>query len=148
MTRMPRPIHPHGRTRIPAQIGDRGHRRPAPSGSALAATSVVVQFVVMFVAAAIQPAAADETVAWAWVGELVAIGYAMAMVTALLTISSARVSLRASAGAAALGGMVVLGCPLTGHHELAGWWFGQLGVFAVGAVVAFGALRLLRADRS
>jgi uncharacterized membrane protein AbrB (regulator of aidB expression) len=45
----------------------------------------------------------------------------------------------------AFGGLMAVNvalCPTTGHHELAGWWFTQVGVVA--AMIALPALALAR----
>lgn len=149
MTGRPDPLDRH-RLRTAARIAPRGPEPPRSgwlarlSGRQVAAGTVAVQVAVLFAVLAIEPAPSDATVAWQWIGELLAGGYLVALVAGGLLVDWPSRSLRASGIAGALGLGLAVGCPATGHHEMAAWWFGEIGLFAAAAAAPLLARRLLR----
>ena len=137
MTRMPRPLETSTQRRIQPS---RRRLEPVVASSVAAALHVFV-FVVAY---AIEPEPTNTEVAWQWLGELAALGYLAALGTAFATLRDARTSLVASIVAGAIGLGLIIACPATGHHELAGWWFGQLGLFTVATVAPVALGRRLR----
>ncbi len=120
-------------------------RHRSPGRAELVAGGVVaLQFAVLLAAIAVEPAATDETVAWQWVGDLLAAGFFGSLTIALMTVRSSSFSLRASAAAGGIGLALTLGCPISGHHAVAGWWLAQLSLFSVAAVAPIAAMLVLR----
>lgn len=143
MTRMPanvdarprRPIPPADGAVAPAPAADRSrlaavHRAAERDARRWTGPIVGAQFVAYVVAGAIQPAPANDAVAWHWLGVLLNVAFVVALAIAALTADRPRTSLRGSLGAGLVGLALVAGCPATGHHDLAGWWYGQGALFA------------------
>ena len=104
-------------------------------GSCLAAAWVVAYFT----AGMLEPAPRDPSVMNAWyvtVINSVLLGSLGVMVLGL--IAKRRVGILASAVAAGAFLTAVVACPITGHHSLGVWWFGEL-LCVAGVAAATGA---------
>lgn len=127
-----------------------GLERPRRTGTARGrrtATTVVATQVLVLLAltllAELGPAPVDETVPWQWLGDLLTLAIFGAVTAAAVLRDSPRWSLAASGVAATAGIALSVGCPLTGHHDLTTWWYGELALFGVMAAAPVVAWRRL-----
>lgn len=105
---------------------------------------VAVAWIVLFtLAIAIQPAPADASAPEPFLGVLLSGIMLAAFVAALAGLAVRRAwGMHAAVAASVLLFGLTLACPATGHHELAGWWYGQLAFAgALGAVSVAGLRR-------
>jgi peptidoglycan/LPS O-acetylase OafA/YrhL len=96
-------------------------------------------YVLYLVAYALEPAADHPDVFPAWLSitlELTLVGLMGVMAAGL--VAQRRWGLVASMGAAVFFTALVVACPVTGHHSLGAWWFGQMAC-AIGLVAITGA---------
>ena len=111
-----------------------------PTGIRLLGAAMVALFVLSVV---IEPAADGPQPVLSLAEEIIATVMTLLMVGALAGFLRGR---RWALGPAlGLGGLLAVSvalCPTTGHHQLAGWWFGQVVIGA--AMVALPAAALLR----
>ncbi|HWB71001.1 MAG TPA: hypothetical protein VG452_02195 [Egibacteraceae bacterium] len=139
----PEPVR--GRPAPPPQ--ERGPQRvqrgwDAPVSHGWAAFGVLAWVVLLGLAMAVEPRPAEPDAPALL--ELASAGVVLAVLAAGLGFGTRRRWGFAASLVAALGLLVLsLACPVTGHHELAGWWFVQLG--CVSGLVATSLAGLRRA---
>lgn len=93
----------------------------------------------LLLGAAIEPAPSDPSAGVAAIEALLGLGLVTAIAVAALFLSRPRVSLAGSAAVGITMVVATVGCPLVGHHEVAAWWYSQLGIgvaATIGALVA------------
>lgn len=160
MTRNPRAMKAKIRTAIPprpsstvdqdSSLEDRlptavpQHKESGLNPTAAAVLAVAVHAVVFVAAALLEPEPSNDQVAWQWIGDLAALGYLAALGTAFATLSASHRSLKASLIAGGIGLLVVVGCPVSGHHAVAGWWYATLGLFIAATLTPAVLLRRAR----
>ena len=111
-----------------------------PTGLRLLGAALVGLFVLGVV---IEPPADGPQPVLSLAEETIATAMTLFMVAALAGfLRGRRWALWPALGFGGLLAVNVALCPTTGHHELAGWWFGQVAIGA--AMVALPALALLR----
>jgi peptidoglycan/LPS O-acetylase OafA/YrhL len=96
-------------------------------------------YVLYLVAYALEPAADHPDAFPAWLSttlEVALLGLMGVMAAGL--VAQRRWGLVASMGAAVFFAGLVVACPVTGHHSLGAWWFGQMAC-AIGLVAITGA---------
>jgi hypothetical protein len=90
---------------------------------------------------ALEPAPAEPEAAVPLFVELGMLGLFAALVT---TAVAAGLRHPGAAGAGVVTGLIAFGftiaCPVSGHHELGGWWYGQLALTGAMLVVSLAAL--------
>jgi hypothetical protein len=92
-------------------------------------------YVLFMIGTALEPEATGSTPAWVNVLSFVFLGGLVVMVGGL--IARRRWGLLASLASAGLLTASSVACPISGHHGLATWWFGQMAC-ALGLVAASG----------
>lgn len=98
-------------------------------------------YVLFMIGTGLEPRAAGPDPAWAVVLSVVFLG--VLAITAAGLLARRRWGLLASLGAAGIYTAFSVACPISGHHGLAAWWFGQMACAVI--LVAASALALARA---
>ncbi|MDP9023161.1 MAG: hypothetical protein M3N57_10830 [Actinomycetota bacterium] len=146
MTVAARPLDTREARRVipPRRLRDRLHDRIPQAWCVAAALAWAA---LLSVAVALEPGADDPAAIPSAVDALIAtVLFGGLFATAAGLGSRRRIGFAASFGAALLLLGATLACPATGHHELAGWWYGQLA--ATGGLVGMSGYGLWRAPRS
>ncbi len=156
MTSTPRPLrNPDLLPRIPAAQESASDQSPKPGAptrgrledcvpAAWALAGAIGWLLLLGIALAIQPQPSDPTAVPSPVDALLTIVLAVTISGTTLGLAiRRRAGFAASlAGAGALLAAVLL-CPVSGHHEIGAWWYGQLA--CVGGLVALSTAGLLGA---
>jgi hypothetical protein len=98
-------------------------------------------YVLFMIGTGLEPRATGPDPAWAVALNLVFLG--VLAITAVGLLARRRWGLLASLGAAGIYSAFSVACPISGHHGLAAWWFGQMACALI--LVAASAFTLARA---
>jgi hypothetical protein len=124
----------------PEACEPRGLRTLTPTGVRLIGAALVALFTIGYV---VEPAADGPEPVLSTTAEILGTVMTFLIVAALVGfLRGRRWALPTSLAFGGLMAVNVALCPTTGHHELAGWWFTQVGVVA--AMIALPALALAR----
>jgi hypothetical protein len=136
----PPPVAPAPRPREPEAREPRVRRTLTPTGVRLIGAALVALFTVGYV---VEPAPDGSEPALSLTAQVLGTVMTVLLVAALVGfLRGRRWALPTSLAFGGLMAVNVALCPTTGHHELAGWWFAQVGVVA--AMIALPALALAR----
>jgi hypothetical protein len=129
---------PEERTVLEATAGHPTEARTWLTERITTETSVLLAaawYVLFMIGSALEPEATGSTPGWMNTLSFVFLGGLVVMVGGL--IARRRWGLLASLATAGLFTAFSVACPISGHHGLAAWWFGQMAC-ALGLVAASG----------
>ncbi len=102
-----------------------------------------------FAAQALEPAAANPDLPQPWFVVLPSTVAAFGILAALAgLLARRRWGMGASLLAAGIGLVMVVACPVSGHHHFGMWWIGELACLGAWAGVSVAGLRATRAGRA
>jgi hypothetical protein len=123
------------RTRPPVELSD-----PIPTRWAL--TAIVALVGANVAAALLEPLPANPAAAQPWFIPVLSMIVTLAMLAALGgLLTRQRWGLGMSALAGGISVLMVLGCPLSGHHHFGLWWVGEIAAVAAWTGISLAGLR-------